>query len=433
MYFSGHGKLDQMRSPAPVHAGHRDHGPALDGGQQRPDQRVRRRLAGSQRRHHPRLLLRRRLPRRRSGRRGRRTGSVRPVQLPRDAARQRRRPSTTAPASSPSTSSTACSRPPTHDEDGYVASPTSTPTSTGGCGRQASRSRRGGSTATGICAWRSARGPSPPRRCRSRSRRRTEPQPVGDSGRGVRRTGAGRSGPAGWSRYDHRQGPVPPRPAGRVPVDATPCPRPPRDGRRRRCGAAALLIPGSAGNHSTAGTGAYTATAPWRLRVDGTAYGNGCTVTLTNETTGEPFTLPGELYSVARFQVPSAGTFRWQANDSRCLVTPFAGSGTARCRCCRRQRRHRRDHGAGASLRSTSRTTAAATAGSSSPTRPTGRRSTSSSGSRERRRTSSSIRPAGRPSTSGRQLRHPRLRRPGLTRSPGVGCGNVPSMLWRIP
>src|SRR6185312_10961603 len=94
--------------------------------------------------------------------------------------------------------------------------------------------------------------------------------------------------------------------------------------------AAALLIPGSAGSHSTAGTGAYTATAPWRLRVDGTAYGNGCTVTLTNETTGEPFTLPGELYSVARFQVPSAGTFRWQANDSRCLVTPFAGSGTAR-------------------------------------------------------------------------------------------------------
>ncbi len=94
--------------------------------------------------------------------------------------------------------------------------------------------------------------------------------------------------------------------------------------------AAALLIPGSVGSHSTAGTGAYTATAPWRLRVDGTAYGNGCTVTLTNETTGEPFTLPGELYSVARFQVPSAGTFRGQANDSRCLVTPFAGSGTAR-------------------------------------------------------------------------------------------------------
>lgn len=94
--------------------------------------------------------------------------------------------------------------------------------------------------------------------------------------------------------------------------------------------AAALLIPGSAGSHSTAGTGTYTATAPWRLRIDGTPYGNGCTVTLTNETTGEPFTLPGDLYSVARFQVPSAGTFRWQANDSRCLVTPFAGSGTAR-------------------------------------------------------------------------------------------------------
>ena len=95
-------------------------------------------------------------------------------------------------------------------------------------------------------------------------------------------------------------------------------------------GAAALLLRGGGGgNGSTAGSGTYTSTGPWRLRVDGTAYGEGCTVALTNETSGEPVTLPGDIYSVARFQVAGTGTFRWQANDSRCLVTPFAGSGTA--------------------------------------------------------------------------------------------------------
>lgn len=93
--------------------------------------------------------------------------------------------------------------------------------------------------------------------------------------------------------------------------------------------AAALLLRGGAGGGSTAGSGTYTATGPWRLRIDGTAYGNGCTVTLTDQTSGESVPVPGDLYSVARFQIPAAGTFRWQSNDSRCLVTPLAGSGTA--------------------------------------------------------------------------------------------------------
>jgi hypothetical protein len=83
------------------------------------------------------------------------------------------------------------------------------------------------------------------------------------------------------------------------------------------------------GTGPTPESGTYTATAPWRLRVDGTQYGQGCTVTLTNQTSGEPVTLPDNLYSVARFQVAGTGTFRWQSNDSRCLVTPFEGSGTA--------------------------------------------------------------------------------------------------------
>jgi hypothetical protein len=94
--------------------------------------------------------------------------------------------------------------------------------------------------------------------------------------------------------------------------------------------AAVLLIPGAVGDRSTPGSGAYTATGPWRLRVDPTGYGQGCTVTLTNETSGEPVRLPGDnLYSVARFQVSGPGSFRWRTNDNRCLVTPFAGTGEA--------------------------------------------------------------------------------------------------------
>jgi len=94
--------------------------------------------------------------------------------------------------------------------------------------------------------------------------------------------------------------------------------------------AAALLVPGAVGDRSTPGSGTYTATGPWRLRIDPTVYGNGCTVTLTNDSSGAPVTLPvSSLYSVTRYQVPAAGSFHWRTNDNRCLVTPFAGSGTA--------------------------------------------------------------------------------------------------------
>jgi hypothetical protein len=92
--------------------------------------------------------------------------------------------------------------------------------------------------------------------------------------------------------------------------------------------AALLLFPGANGDRSTAESGTYTADAPWRLRLDGTAYGDGCAVTLTKEGSGDTVTWR-DLYSVARFQVPSTGSFRWQTNDNRCLVTPFAGAGSA--------------------------------------------------------------------------------------------------------
>ncbi|ADJ46825.1 peptidase-related protein [Amycolatopsis mediterranei S699] len=95
--------------------------------------------------------------------------------------------------------------------------------------------------------------------------------------------------------------------------------------------AAVLLVPsGDSGDHAaTPGSGSYTATAPWRIRVDGTGYGNGCTVTLTDTASGEAIPVPGNIYSVAQYQIDNTGSFKWQANDRNCFVTPFAGSGTA--------------------------------------------------------------------------------------------------------
>jgi hypothetical protein len=93
-------------------------------------------------------------------------------------------------------------------------------------------------------------------------------------------------------------------------------------------GVAALLLRGADADRSTSASGTYTAAAPWRLRVDGTAYGQGCAVTLTKQGSGDTLTW-NDIYSVARFQVPDTGSFRWQANDSRCLVTPFVGAGSA--------------------------------------------------------------------------------------------------------
>jgi Caspase domain len=94
--------------------------------------------------------------------------------------------------------------------------------------------------------------------------------------------------------------------------------------------AALLLLPSNNSTDSaTPGSGSYTATAPWRLRIDGTGYGEGCTVTLTDATSGATIPVPGNLYHVAQHQISQAGSFRWRTTDQRCLITPFAGSGIA--------------------------------------------------------------------------------------------------------
>ena len=94
---------------------------------------------------------------------------------------------------------------------------------------------------------------------------------------------------------------------------------------------AAVLLTSSnqTGDSSTQGASSYTATAPWRLRVDGTRVGNGCTVTLTDSDTGTTGQVVSNVYTIARVQIPRTGSFRWQSNDRQCLITPLAGSGTA--------------------------------------------------------------------------------------------------------
>ncbi len=94
---------------------------------------------------------------------------------------------------------------------------------------------------------------------------------------------------------------------------------------------AALVLTsgGESGPRASPGHGSYTARASWRIRIDGSAYGNGCTVMLTDITSGIPVDLPGNLYEVARYQIPQAGKFSWTTTDRACLVTPLPGMGTA--------------------------------------------------------------------------------------------------------
>ncbi|MDR7275996.1 caspase family protein [Catenuloplanes atrovinosus] len=73
----------------------------------------------------------------------------------------------------------------------------------------------------------------------------------------------------------------------------------------------------------------YTATAPWRLRIEGNQVSDGCTVTLTDARTGEEIPLPDDVYGTRTYQIHHTGSFRWQANDAACRMIPLAGSGGA--------------------------------------------------------------------------------------------------------
>jgi hypothetical protein len=115
--------------------------------------------------------------------------------------------------------------------------------------------------------------------------------------------------------------------------------------RRRRLvyAAAAALVLAAAGTAATllilnrgdspAGRPAsneITAAAAWRLVISNKieAGNNGCTVTVTNTDTGDQ-KLFENVWGTKTFQMQTVGKFRWEANDSGCLVVKHSGSGKA--------------------------------------------------------------------------------------------------------
>ena len=116
-----------------------------------------------------------------------------------------------------------------------------------------------------------------------------------------------------------------------------------RPRRRRIYAAAAALVVAAAGTAATLlildrvnspreagspGSNEITAAAPWRLVIiDKTSPSKGCTVTVTNTDTGEPRV--ENVWGTKQFQMKTAGTFRWEADDSACKVFQRPGSGKA--------------------------------------------------------------------------------------------------------
>ena len=163
--------------------------------------------------------------------------------------------------------------------------------------------------------------------------------------------GSSASGPAGrWQRF-WPFGRATRSPEGHPAEGATTVGGPthlaPRVGPRRRrliyAAAAALLL--AAGTAATvlilnrgdspreAGRPAsneITAATAWRLVISNKIEaGNiGCTVTVTNTATGDPKVFE-DVWGTKSFQMPTAGKFRWEANDSGCLVVQRPGSGKA--------------------------------------------------------------------------------------------------------
>jgi hypothetical protein len=135
-------------------------------------------------------------------------------------------------------------------------------------------------------------------------------------------------------------------------VKATsPAPAGPRPGRARRkvllaaaATAAAIaggvtialvLLTGSPGGNSGNGNSAngpntYTASAPWRLKIEDHIQGNdnGCSITLTDAHSGTQILREDSLYVSSTFQIHQTGSFRWQVNNPGCQVAPLPGPGT---------------------------------------------------------------------------------------------------------
>jgi caspase domain-containing protein len=83
-----------------------------------------------------------------------------------------------------------------------------------------------------------------------------------------------------------------------------------------------------AGGSFDNGSRTFTATAPWRLKIDATGFGNGCSLTYIDTHSGNQHHLADGLYGISTFQISETGTFRWQVNDPQCIVVPLGGTGT---------------------------------------------------------------------------------------------------------
>lgn len=85
--------------------------------------------------------------------------------------------------------------------------------------------------------------------------------------------------------------------------------------------------PGASVNLGTS-VGTYTASAPWRLKVEDHMEGgdNGCSIVLA-DAHGSRILQYDSLYSLSVFQIHQTGSFTWRVNRG-CLVAPLPGSGT---------------------------------------------------------------------------------------------------------
>ena len=91
-----------------------------------------------------------------------------------------------------------------------------------------------------------------------------------------------------------------------------------------------LLSGGSGGRHPANGPNTYTASAPWRLKIENhiSRNDNGCSITLTDAHSGTQILREDGLYVSSTFQIYQAGSFRWQVNNQGCQVAALPGPGT---------------------------------------------------------------------------------------------------------
>jgi len=101
---------------------------------------------------------------------------------------------------------------------------------------------------------------------------------------------------------------------------------------------AAVLLTSNSGNGNGSGGGgsytsanSFTATAPWRLKLDASANtaDGGCVITLVDaRTNAQVRQISGGLNSTSTFVIAKTGTFKWLLNDSKCVVVAQPGLDT---------------------------------------------------------------------------------------------------------